>query len=503
MIRIFTKHIIYGVTRRSFAASLMAAVCMGASAATAGSDAETAETRLRAAVANDSCCFVSNITVHASDGGKITEVFYILKPGARSFIRCRVAMPEKSRWSGRMWGYGRGGWAGNDSSMVKNALTGDAAVSCDMGTGESTGWTRKHWPTAWHDDIWQDFSWRSTHLMTVYAKKFCKAFYGRVPDKSYFRGASTGGGQGMHEAQRFPEDYDGIISELPANSRVSLEASAFHRMKLSKKLNLTKNQIQILANAPVEFMADKDATFARKKFLSDPRMCDRYTDDILDIAAKKDPAFSKPDIRAALVELFAGPVHKGRRAHPGYCWGAMFNKNSGLFLFINYWEKKYGRKFDEDAATWDEFDEFVAARKDCINATNPDLSAFAARGGKIIMTSGLEDQTIPFATAVDHYEEAAEAAGGMDKLKSFFRMYLIPGCAHGGIGREFKTLQGPEIKQIIIDWVEKGIAPEYLRCASQKGGFLDIPAYPSVAGDAFPEGKNPGGAIRRMHPFYR
>ena len=493
------------IPRRKFTAMSAAAVCICALASSGFcADGNEAEIRLREAVAGDACCTVSNVTVHVRDGMKITEVFYILKPGEHSFIRCRVAMPEESRWSGRMWGYGRGGWSGNDASMVGNAKGGDVAVSCDMGTGASTGWTRKHPPTTWEDDIWKDFGWRSTHLMTVYAKKFCKAFYGRVPAKSYFKGTSTGGGQGMHEAQRFPEDYDGIISELPANSRVSLEACAFQRRKLGKKLNLSDEQKQILSDATVGFMADKDAPFfVREKYLSDPRMCDRYAEAILDAAAEKDPVFAKPDVKTALLEIFSGPVHKNRRAHPGYSWGALFNTSSGLFLFKIHYEKKHGRKFDANIATWDDFDDFVAARKECLNATDPDLSAFAARGGKIIMTSGLEDQTIPFTSAIDHYEEAAETAGGMKRLKSFFRMFLIPGCAHSDKGSAFQSCPAADIKQTLVDWVEKGIAPEHLRCTGKKGETLDVPAYPSVAGDAFPEGKAPGGAVRRIHPFYR
>ena len=492
------------IPRRQFTATFAVAACICAFASSGFcSDGNAAEIRLREAIAGDACCTVSNVAVHVRDGMKITEVFCILKPGADSFIRCRVAMPEESKWSGRMWGYGRGGWSGNDASMVGNAKGGDVAVSCDMGTGASTGWTRKHPPTPWEDDIWKDFGWRSTHLMTVYAKKFCKAFYGRIPEKSYFKGSSTGGGQGMHEAQRFPEDYDGIISELPANSRVSLEACAFQRMKLGKKLNLSDAQKQVLADATVEFMANKDATFTRGKYLSDPRMCDRYAEEILDAAAKKDSVFAKPDVKNALLEIFSGPVHKSRRAHPGYSWGALFNASSGLILFKIHYEKKYGRKFDANIATWDDFDDFVTARKECINATNPDLSAFSARGGKIIMTSGLEDQTIPFTSAIDHYEEAAETAGGMGRLKSFFRMFLIPGCAHSDKGRAFPSCPATDIKQTLVDWVEKGIAPEVLRCTGKKGDTLDVPAYPSMAGDAFPEGKAPGGAVRRTHPFYR
>lgn len=493
-------------TRRNPALSVATAAFLAACAMTASggvSGAAAAEARIREAVAGDASCFVSNVTVHVQNGTNVTEVFFILKPGPESFIRCRVAMPEKSTWTGRMWGYGRGGWSGNDSSMVRNTRSGDAAVSCDMGTGRSTGWTRKHPPTPWPDDVWKDFGWRSTHLMTVYAKKFCKAFYGRGPDRSYFTGASTGGGQGMHEACRFPEDYDGIISELAANSRISLEASAFHRSKLAKRLKITKERVQILADAPIEFMADKDAPFARGKYLSDPRMCDGHTDAILDIAAKKDPVFAEPDVRAAIAELYEGPTHRGRRAHPGYCWGALFNKESGLFLFKNHYENKYGRKYDGEKATWDDFDDFVAERKKHLNATDPDLSAFAARGGKIIMTAGLEDQTVPYSPAIDHYEEAAKAAGGIGNLQKFFRMYLLPGCAHGSKGREFVSLPVPNLKQQIIDWVEKGIVPEHLRPVSRDGKTLDVPPYPAMAGATAEQAESRRAGIREIHPFYR
>lgn len=479
-----------------FAAALFTSACF------AGSEGNAAAL-VKAAVAGDTQCIVSNVTEHVVGGKKVTEVFFVLTPGKRSYIRCKVALPAKGEWSGRLWGFGCGGWAGTVPGVVGPAAKGDAAVSSDMGTGWTTGWTRKHFPEPWPDDVWKDFGWRSTHLMTVYAKKFCKAFYGREPDYSYFKGASTGGGQGIHEALRFPGDYDGIISELPANSRVSLEASAFHRLKLQQRLKLDDRRRKILADAPIEFMADKDAPFARGKYLSDPRMCEGSEEAIFDVAARKDPVFSEPGVRAALRELFSGPVHRQRRSHGGYCWGAEFAGGSGLFLFNIHYTGKYKRKFDAAVATWDDFDDFVAARKDDINATGTDFSAFAKRGGKIIMTAGLEDQTIPFASIIDHYEETAARAGGIGRLREYFRLYLIPGCAHGGIGREFTSCPVPDIKGNIIDWVEKGIAPESIRPKSKKGKIVDIPAYPEAVTENGKVGIVPRGGVREIHSFYR
>lgn len=481
--------------------SVLFAFCL-CSAFGAATDPDTVS-RIEAAVAGDGQCHVPFMTEFVHGGRNLTEVYFVIRPSPHSYIRCRLALPRKKDWTGRLWGHGCGGWAGTVPYILNSATNGDAAVTCDMGTGISCGWTNRSTPMPWHDEVWKDFNWRSTHLMTVYAKKFCKALYGSEPHHSYFIGASTGGGQGMHEAQRFPEDYDGIVSELPAHNRTAIEASAFHRLKLASRLMLNDERIKILADAPIEFMADKDAAFARGKYLSDPRACDGNEDAILDIAARKDPVFSRPDVREAIKELFAGPVHRQRRVHGGYCWGAKFSYGAGLFLFRNHYEGKYKRRFDPKNATWDDFDDFIEARKSDLNATSPDLSAFAARGGKIMMTVGLEDQTIPFSAIVDIYEETAEKMGGIDRLRGFYRMYLMPGCAHGNIGREFRSCPIPELKRNIVDWVDKGIAPKFVCPKTHKGEMLRIPAYPDAVVENGKTGVVPRGGVRKIHPFYR
>jgi feruloyl esterase len=100
--------------------------------------------------------------------------------------------------------------------------------------------------------------------MTVYAKKFAKEFYGREPRLSYFIGASTGGGQGMHEAERFPEDYDGIVSELPAIGRIAIEASAFHRSQIDNRIRLAGKRAKILADGRRRIHGRQRRPFARR-----------------------------------------------------------------------------------------------------------------------------------------------------------------------------------------------------------------------------------------------
>ena len=132
----------------------------------------------------------------------VTEVEYVLRPSTSSFIRCTLALPSPGVWNGRFRGFGNGGPAGNVRMMSDQALKGVAAAHTDMGTSRG----------AVTDEVILDFGYRATHLMTVTAKAMTEAFFGRKIQRSYFYGESTGGGQGFHEAIRYPEDYDGIIA---------------------------------------------------------------------------------------------------------------------------------------------------------------------------------------------------------------------------------------------------------------------------------------------------
>ena len=425
---------------------------------------------------------VTNLHVAGSNGNDYLTFDFVVHAAEGSEILCRMAMPPPGKWDGRLWGHGHGGYAGSVWNVP--APSGNARVVCDLGMGRATG-HRAHAPTAMNEEEWKDFGWRATHLMTVFAKRFCTAYYGKAPHHSYFTGGSTGGGQAMHEAIRFPEDYDGVVAVVPAQGRTALEASLFHRYQMLTENGrplLSTNQLQIVADAAVEFMKDRDEKYCAGKYLSDPRDCRRYEEEIFNLAAKKDPVFAKPDIRRRLHEIYEGKVIGGKRVANGYVYGARITHGPGHFSFATHLLGMPGAPSPKNA-TWDDFLSYVEKRAPDLDAMDPDLKRFAARGGKILSFVGFEDQTVPFPAALQHWEETAKMFGSVDKTRDFYRMYFLPGAAHGGIGRAMKSLPGyaGDYNKRLIDWVEKGISPEDIEITTNDGDKIKVAPYPDKA----------------------
>jgi feruloyl esterase len=137
-----------------------------------------------------------------------------LRPTPDSNIKIELWMPEKD-WNGRFLGTGNGGGAGKISyrSLALGMRRGFATANTDMGTSPEAN------AVVGHPERWADFGYRSTHQMTVVSKQILQAYYNKPQSHAYFVGCSTGGGQGLMEAQRFPSDYNGIIAGAPANNR--------------------------------------------------------------------------------------------------------------------------------------------------------------------------------------------------------------------------------------------------------------------------------------------
>ncbi len=136
-----------------------------------------------------------------------------LKPTSDSDIKVEVWLPA-SNWNGKFQAVGNGGWAGviSYSAMAEAVRAGYATASTDTGHVGGRGTFALD-----HPEKLIDFAWRSEHEMTVKAKAVIQAFYGSAPKLSYWNGCSTGGRQGLKEAQKFPDDYDAIIAGAPAN----------------------------------------------------------------------------------------------------------------------------------------------------------------------------------------------------------------------------------------------------------------------------------------------
>ena len=161
-------------------------------------------------------------------------------------IRFEVWLPED--YNGRLQSVGGGGLAGSISygAMATAVSAGFASASTDTGHRAN-------------DSLWladpqrrEDYGHRAIHEMTVKAKSIIDAYYGSVPEYSYFNGCSTGGRQGLMEAQRYPNDYDGILSGAPVNTFTRLHMGQLwtaHATLTEPGAALTPDDLNLVTNA--------------------------------------------------------------------------------------------------------------------------------------------------------------------------------------------------------------------------------------------------------------
>src|ERR1043165_135454 len=149
------------------------------------------------------------------------EVQATIAPTPDPSIMVRVWMPTQ-RYNGRFLGTGSGGYAGGFffSELADGINRGFATANTDMGATGAAGVNGD--ALIGHPEKWKDFGWRATHLMTTFSKALINTFYGDPAGRSYFAGCSTGGQQALMEAQRFPDDYDGILAGAPAFNRTHI-----------------------------------------------------------------------------------------------------------------------------------------------------------------------------------------------------------------------------------------------------------------------------------------
>ncbi len=401
-----------------------------------------------------------------------TIVKLTLNPAKGSNIKVEMWLPDPKKWNGKFLGLGNGGAAGNinSSGLAWPLMGGYAVATTDMGTSPNAD------SGIGNQEVWKDFGFRATHLMTVVSKQLIKAYYGKDPEFSYFNGGSTGGQQGLQEAQRYPEDYDGIISNIPAHCRTPLHAYFLWNDQILKKCPFTESQQKNIILAGNEYMASREIPQTAGKLVSDPRCDMKDIEAVIKLAREKDSTLT--DAHAdALRKLFDGPKHAitGERIFCGIPFGSSFGIAHGHLYLFNW---VFGK--DKDLTTIDfgkDIDTYTAALGPYLNAENADLSKFDKRGGKLIMVSGSADSCVPYTASLDYYERVAEQCGSIEKAKSFIRLYIIPGMSHGP-GPGINKL--PNMLDLVIKWREKGEAPEMIQGQRIENGKteMDISIYP-------------------------
>jgi hypothetical protein len=407
----------------------------------------------------------------------------VLRPTADSEIRFEVWLPEKD-WNSRFLGVGNGGFAGSIGyrQLAGNLSRGFATAGSDAGhqaEGEDASWAFGH------PEKINDFGWRAVHLTAERAKDVVKAYYGKTAAKAYFDSCSDGGREALMEAQRFPEDYDGILAGAPANNWTRLLSSGVDVTQTitgNPRAYISSMKLPAIERAALAACDALDGV--KDGFISNPAKCHFDPAVLLCKAGDSLDCLTQPQVNS-LKKLYAGGVDgRGRSIFPGYSMGdesgAWRNwilgegpgAGSGVQYAQNYFRYMVTGNPKWNILTADVDASLVAAGKEtasALDSTNPDLSPFSAHGGKLIMYHGWNDPAISPWNSIAYYQSVQKTIGA-EKTESFMRLYMAPGMEHcaGGPGPSsfgqlgIPTSIGPKygVFDALVDWVEKGVPAE-------------------------------------------
>ena len=403
-------------------------------------------------------------------------------------VNFEVWMPA-SNWNGKFQAVGGGGFAGiiGYGPMAAALNRGYATASTDTGHSTPGG----SWALG-HPELVTDFAYRAIHEMTVKAKTIVQAFYGNGPRLSYFVGCSTGGRQGLMEAQRFPNDYDGVVAGAPANFWTHLMAATLWPASATltdQAMHIPTGKLAALNKAALAACDARDGV--ADGLIEDPQRC-RFDPGTLQCSgADTETCLTAPQVEAAR-KIYAPAVNPRTKQEifPGMApggeltWTALAGGPQPFSIPVDFY--KY---FVRSDPSWDwktiDFDKDVVAIDEkfaqLMNATDPNLRAFKSRGGKLIVYHGWNDQLIPPLNSINYHNSVSKTMGAKE-TDDFARLFMAPGMLHcgGGVGpNTFDALGALE------HWVEHGAKPAHIIASHSTNGVVDrtrpLCPYPQVA----------------------
>jgi feruloyl esterase len=393
-----------------------------------------------------------------------------------------------AEWNNKFLAVGNGGWAGSISypAMAEALMHGYATSSTDTGhTGSGASFALGH------PEKIVDFGYRAVHEMTIAAKPIVAAVYGNGPKHSYWQGCSTGGRQGLVEAQRYPADYDGIIAGGPANYWTHLNAAnlwvsqAVHKEEGSY---IPPVKYRLIHDAVVNMCDGRDGV--KDGLLENPTEC-RFDPQLLE-CKDGDATQCLTTFQVEAAQKIYTPVTNPRtkeQIFPGLepgselGWGAQAGPEPtfglNLFKFIVFKDPGWDYRrlnFDDDISLADKIDNGT------MNAINANLKVFFERGGKLLMYHGWADQIVAPRNSINYYERVNEAMGGVAKTTDSMRLFMAPGMNHCGGGEGPNTF---DMVSALERWVEQGTVSDQIIASHNVDGKIDrtrpLCPYPRVA----------------------
>jgi Tannase and feruloyl esterase len=513
----------------SAAVALFASTAFGAAPAAATpctnlSALHLQHTTITSATDNDTGVFVTPTTPPTTLTGlpAFCRVTATLTPMSDSAIKIEVWLP-KTTWNNRFLGTGGGGFQGviSYSALAAGIQQGFAATNSDLGTGTSgcnplfcgsagnmgnplaIAFGDPASPTTGlfgHPERIKDFGYRAIHLMTLRGKEIANAFYQQAAQTAYFAGCSTGGQNALMEAQRFPEDYNGILAGAAAFNRTHLHMaglSSWQNAHATPGRFIQPGQMTLINNAVLAQCVGQDGGAATDRFLTDPRDC-KFDPKVLQCTGSNVPPACLSAEQVTTMQNYYGGTknpRNGQLINPGGARGSETDNILALGLAFQerlpepafdglfYWV--FGSAFGIPSSPTNyanfDFDRDVGTVDDqlaqTLNAVSTDLSDFNRRGNKLLMYHGWADPLIPPQSSINYFNALAKIERGkggdrdevqqvdfrpgdgnkVSRTQRYARLFMVPGMYHcsGGPGPNVFDALTP-----LVRWVEQGVAPE-------------------------------------------
>ena len=421
-------------------------------------------------------------------------------------VRFELTMPTS--WNNRFYMFGNGGYAGETLSTQGRVNARNTALKASFAVAQTnTGHDAVNEPLGTFAVKRQkllDYAFRAVHVTAETSKRIIREYYGNAPTRSYFDGCSTGGRQGLISAQRFPDDFDGIVVGAPVLEFTGTMINYVSMVRALEAAPVPLEKLKIIAERVYAKCDGADGLV--DGLIDDPRRCNFDHAKELPVCANdvdgKD-CFTAAQI-GALSVIYRGAEAGGKRIFWGQPVGAEIEaptQGGVASIWANWIIARTGRSISYNFA--ETFFRYLAFPKPdpnydiksfkietdlprlqaisgVLDAKNPDLTRFKARGGKIVMYFGWADTALNPLMGVNYYEKVSARFGA--STADFFRLFMVPGMSHcrGGVGTD-----QCDFLTALIEWVEKGVAPKQI-VASQSRDGKDIRTrplcpYPQVA----------------------
>ena len=416
-------------------------------------------------------------------------------------------------WNGKYNGVGNGGMAGVISygAMAAALNRGYATASTDTGHDQSGGLFDASWASG-RPDLIEDFGHRGLHVTTINAKAIAEHFYNAAPSYSYYTGCSKGGQMGLMEAQRYPDDFDGIIAGNPANDWTRFYAGAhlWYSLAMLEDQDAWIPRSKLPAFGSAVNAACDLIDGIEDGILQNPLACNFEPASIQCPTGIDDESCLTPKQVSAVEKIWSGvTTSSGDLIYPGLVpggeadpggWGRWVTGTEPFTSLHWLGGEGFFRWFVFDDPEWNfqsfdfnvDLDYALDKVGDALDSNNPDLTNLRDNGSKLIVYHGWSDPDISPVASINYFESVVDLVAddirapnyeaALKSTQNFFRLFMVPGMGHcsGGPGPDqFDTLSALE------NWVENGIAPDSLKATKMVDGEImrsrPLCVYPEVA----------------------